>query len=48
MKADLLQSQFEALEPPDPDEALILSVAQPVEAILAQILRASQNEIAEK
>ncbi|MBP7962935.1 MAG: gluconokinase [Caldilineaceae bacterium] len=48
MKADLLQSQFEALEPPDADEALILSVAQPVDAILAQILRASQNEIAEK
>jgi gluconokinase len=43
MKADLLQSQFETLEPPDSDEALIISVAQPVDAILARILRTSHD-----
>ncbi len=48
MKPEMLHSQFETLEPPDTDEALILSVAQPIDAMLAQILRTSQSEIAEK
>ena len=48
MKPEMLRSQFETLEPPNPDEALILSVAQPIDAMLAQILRTSQSEIAEE
>lgn len=39
MKSDLLQSQFDALEEPTADEALIIDAAQPVETILDTIQR---------
>ena len=39
MKADMLQSQFDALEAPGPEEAVTLSAAEPVEAIIERILR---------
>lgn len=39
MKANMLQSQFDALEPPSPQNTLIANVAQPVANILAQILQ---------
>lgn len=39
MKSDLLQSQFDALEPPSADEALIIDAAQPVQTILNTIQR---------
>ncbi len=39
MKAEMLCSQFEALEPPDADEALQVSINQNVDDILFQILR---------
>lgn len=38
MKADMLQSQLDTLEPPSADEALIVPIDQPIDAILAQIL----------
>jgi len=38
MKASMLQSQFEALEPPGPAEALTVSIAADVEAIVDQIM----------
>jgi gluconokinase len=38
MQADMLHSQFDALEAPDSDEALIISVDQPVDAIVTAIL----------
>lgn len=38
MKAEMLRSQFEALEPPGPDEALPVSIEPPVEEIAAAIL----------
>jgi gluconokinase len=37
MKPDLLRSQFEALEPPAPEEAFILDIAEPVETIVRRI-----------
>ena len=37
MKADMLQSQFEALETPDEDEAIKVSIDQNVDEILMQI-----------
>lgn len=37
MKAEMLQSQFEALEPPDKEEALYIDITKPVEEILDQI-----------
>ncbi len=37
MKPELLRSQFETLEPPTPDEALILDIAKPVEAVVRRI-----------
>lgn len=42
MRAEMLQSQFEALEPPDEDEAIKISIDRSVDDILAQIL---QNKI---
>ena len=38
MKADMLQSQFDVLEPPSPQNTLIISVTQDVEAIITHIL----------
>lgn len=38
MGAAMLRSQFEALEAPDPDEALTLSIEAPVPQIVAQVL----------
>lgn len=43
MKAGMLQSQFEALEAPDVDEAIIVSIAQDVPAILAAIEQHLRN-----
>ncbi len=40
MKAEMLQSQFATLEPPTADEALIVSIEQPVDAIVATIMDA--------
>ena len=39
MKAGMLRSQFEALEPPDANEAITISIDQDVAGIVAQILR---------
>lgn len=39
MKADMLRSQFEALESPESSEALKVSIEQPVERIVKEILR---------
>jgi gluconokinase len=39
MKEDMLQSQFEALETPYEDEAIIVSIDQSVDDILVQISR---------
>ncbi|MDX1415616.1 MAG: gluconokinase [Candidatus Promineifilaceae bacterium] len=39
MKADMLRSQFAALEPPDEDEALTIPIDQSVDAIQALILQ---------
>lgn len=39
MPAGLLDSQFAALEEPGPDEALIVSIDQPLEAVVDEILR---------
>ncbi len=41
MKAGMLHSQFTALEPPTPVEALEISINQPVDEILAHILHAN-------
>lgn len=38
MKAEMLQSQFDALEPPGPGEALTVDSAQSVEKIMSEIL----------
>ena len=38
MKADMLESQFDALEPPGSDEALIVDIAQDVADITSAIL----------
>jgi gluconate kinase len=38
MKADMLASQFAALEEPNPQEAFIIDAAQTVPTIVAQIL----------
>ena len=40
MKPEMLQSQFETLEPPQADEAIIVPIDQAVGNILAQILLA--------
>jgi len=37
MKADMLQSQFDTLEPPGADEAVIINIDQSIETILEQI-----------
>lgn len=37
MKAEMLQSQFDALETPTTDEAIIISIDQSIEAMLLQI-----------
>lgn len=39
MPLSLLDSQFAALEPPGPDEAITVSIDQPLEAIFDEILR---------
>jgi gluconokinase len=39
MPASLLDSQFAALEPPGPDEALALDIDQPLEALIAAAAR---------
>ncbi|MCB0167184.1 MAG: gluconokinase [Anaerolineae bacterium] len=44
MKADMLQSQFEALEPPSPRNTLIISVEQSVDNIVAHILQSVGEE----
>lgn len=38
MKAEMLQSQFDALEPPSPQDALIVAVDQDVETIVNKII----------
>jgi 6-phosphogluconate dehydrogenase len=42
MQAEMLQSQFDTLEPPDANEAIIVSVAQSVDSILEQIKQRSE------
>ena len=37
MPAALLDSQFAALEPPGPDEAISISIDQPLEAVAAEV-----------
>ena len=39
MKAEMLHSQFETLELPDKDEAVIISIDQTVDEMLAEVLR---------
>ncbi len=43
MKADMLQSQFEALETPSPNNTLIISVENDVEEIVEQIIQNLNN-----
>lgn len=43
MPADLLQSQFETLEPPTADEALVLDAALPVDQLVAAVVSASRR-----
>jgi len=38
MKADMLQSQFDTLEAPSPDKALIISITHSLDQIVAQII----------
>jgi gluconokinase len=38
MKADMLRSQFDALEPPDAGDALVISIELPVEKIVEAII----------
>ncbi|MCB8920408.1 MAG: gluconokinase [Ardenticatenaceae bacterium] len=45
MKANMLQSQFAALQPPSPQNTLILNAEQTIEDIVAQIIRFSQTSI---
>lgn len=45
MKPEMLRSQFEALEPPDEDEAIFMAIDQSVEDILAQILYKMRNNL---
>jgi gluconokinase len=39
MKADMLQSQFNALEPPNNQEAYIISIDKPIETIVQDIIK---------
>jgi gluconokinase len=39
MKASMLHSQFDALEPPGPDEALAVSIDAPADEIVAHLIR---------
>ena len=39
MKAEMLQSQFDALEAPNEDEALILPITMPIAGIVSKILK---------
>ena len=39
MPLSLLDSQFAALEPPTAEEAITVSIDQPLEALVADILR---------
>lgn len=43
--ATLLDSQFEALEEPDPSEALIVPIDQPIDAIVDTIKQAVTNNV---
>ena len=43
MKADMLHSQFEALEPPAANEAATISIDQDVDTIVAQILQIARG-----
>jgi len=44
MRPGMLRSQFEALERPDESEALIVSIEQPVEDTVEEILRAIHSD----
>jgi gluconokinase len=48
MKAEMLQSQFEALESPTADEALIIDIDQPVEAVLEVVIARISKEIGQE
>ena len=39
MKEGMLKSQFEALEPPDKDEAIVVSIDRPPDEIVDEIVR---------
>jgi gluconokinase len=47
MKAEMLRSQFAALEPPDTNEAFRVPINAHVDELVAQILQAHGQEIAE-
>lgn len=47
MSASMLQSQFDTLEPPGPDEAITLDIADGVEHIVAQALAALAQGVAD-
>jgi gluconate kinase len=40
MKATMLQSQFDALEEPEPSDAIVIDISQPPDAIVEHILSA--------
>ncbi len=44
MKADMLRSQFEDLEPPNASEALVVSIEKPIEKIVDQIVEEIVSE----
>jgi gluconokinase len=45
MKAEMLQSQFDALEIPDESEAITVSIDQSVDEVMAQTIAALQKKI---
>ncbi len=42
MQSNMLQSQFDTLEPPDSDEAIAVSLTQPVDTIVKTIIQTSE------
>jgi gluconate kinase len=43
MKADMLRSQFEDLEPPNTSKAIHVSIEQPIEQTVEDILQALRS-----
>ncbi|MBE7532038.1 MAG: hypothetical protein HND44_22495 [Chloroflexi bacterium] len=44
MKAPMLQSQFDALQPPDPDEAITIPADEDIETIL-ELIQTKRNRM---